>query len=127
MGIGVFVINEEGKILMQRRKGSHGEGTWSLPGGKLEHGESWETCAKRETEEEALIRIKDVRYLTATNDIFKEGPHYVTIFVKTTEYEGTPAIAEPEKCTDMGWFSWNDLPSPLFLPLQQLKEQGFSP
>jgi 8-oxo-dGTP diphosphatase len=35
VGIGVFVF-KDGKFLIQRRKGSHGTGTWSIPGGHLE-------------------------------------------------------------------------------------------
>lgn len=127
VGIAVFVKNEEGKILMQRRTGSHGEGTWSLPGGKLEFGESWETCAQRETKEEACIDIGNVTFMTATNDVFPEGPHYVTIFMRAGHYEGKPTIGEPEKATKMGWFDWNELPTPLFSPLLTLKEQGFNP
>ena len=48
VGVGVIVV-KEGKVLLQRRRGAHGEGTWGFPGGHLEFKESWEECAKRET------------------------------------------------------------------------------
>lgn len=58
------------------------KGTWGLPGGHLEFGESFETCAARETLEETGLKIKDVRFLNATNSIMKvENKHYITIFM----------------------------------------------
>jgi 8-oxo-dGTP diphosphatase len=47
VGIGVFIF-KDGKFLMGCRKGTHGAGTWSVPGGHLEFGESFEECAERE-------------------------------------------------------------------------------
>jgi 8-oxo-dGTP diphosphatase len=51
------------------------------PGGHLEHGESFEDCAKREALEETGLEVGDVKFLTATNDVMDEGSHYVTIYV----------------------------------------------
>lgn len=58
------------------------QGTLQLPGGHLEHGESFATTAAREALEETGLEIGDVRFVTATNDAFVgEGKHYVTVFV----------------------------------------------
>jgi 8-oxo-dGTP diphosphatase len=57
-------------------------GTFAPPGGHLEHGESLEECAARETLEETGLVVSGMRFLTATNDIFSEkNKHYVTIYV----------------------------------------------
>jgi len=59
-------------------------GTWALPGGHLDFGESFETCAMREVLEETGVQVKDnsVRFLTITNDVMpSEHKHYVTIFM----------------------------------------------
>ncbi len=45
VGIGVLVINKENRILLGKRKSERGENTYSLPGGHLEFGESFEECA----------------------------------------------------------------------------------
>jgi hypothetical protein len=34
---------------------------------------------------------------------------------------------EPEKCAEWAWFSWDDLPQPLFIPIQNLFKQGYNP
>ncbi len=46
IGVGVLIIRD-GKLLLGRRKGSHGAATWSAPGGHLEYGETPEACARR--------------------------------------------------------------------------------
>ena len=127
VGIGVMVIKNN-KILLGKRKNSHGDGSWSFPGGHLEFGETWEDCAKRETAEETEIKIKNVRFATATNDIFEtEEKHYITLFMLADYDSGEVKIMEPEKCEQWDWFDWKDLPQPLFLPIQNVLKQNFNP
>ena len=86
VGIGVMVVKDN-KVLLGKRKNSHGDGTWCFPGGHLEYKESWEECARRETLEETDLKIKNLKFGIATNDIFeKEDKHYITIII-TSEYE----------------------------------------
>ncbi len=39
VGLGVLIF-KDGKVLLGKRKGAHGEGTWCPPGGHLEFGET---------------------------------------------------------------------------------------
>lgn len=121
VGLGVIIYNNNNEILLLKRKGAHGEGDWSFPGGHLEFGESWIECARRETKEEAGINIKNIIFFSATNDIFeKEDKHYITIEMKAKLQSGIAKIMEPDKSTDIGWFKANNLPKPLFLPVKNL-------
>ncbi len=124
VGVGVIVL-KEGKVLIGKRKSSHGEGSWSFPGGHLEFNEEIEECAKREVMEETGICVKNIRKTAYTNDIFeKEKKHYVTLFV-VCEYEsGNVEIKEPDKCENWMWFDTDKLPKPLFLPIQNLMKQN---
>lgn len=127
VGVGVCII-KDGKVLWGKRKNSHGEGSWCFPGGHLEFNETWEECAKRETLEETGIQIKNVRFATATNDIFPvEGKHYITIFVVADYDSGEVKVMEPEKCEEWGWFDWNAPPQPLFISGQNFRKSGFNP
>lgn len=116
VGVAVFVWKDN-KFLMGRRRGSHGHDTWSIPGGHLEYGESIDECASREVFEETNMRIKNIRLLTITNDIFKEEKkHYLTIWLEADWQKNTPKIKEPEKCVAQKWHTFRDLPAPLFEP-----------
>ncbi len=127
VGVGVIVIKED-KVLLGKRKNTHGEGTWSFPGGHLKFNEGVEDCARREVWEEVGISIMNLRYATFTNDIFhQEGKHYVTLFVVCNYQSGEVSVREPHKCEKWDWFEWDDLPQPLFLPIQNLLKQNFNP
>ena len=119
-GVGVLVILKyKEKVLLGKRKNSHGHGEWSFPGGHLEINETIEECGKREVLEETGIIIKnnsmnDNEY---TNDIFiNEKKHYITLYQKYIIDELLiPELVEPDKCFEWGWFDINNLPDPLFL------------
>lgn len=125
VGVGVFVF-KNGKFLIQKRQGSHGEGAWSCPGGHLEYGESFEETARREVKEETNLNIKNVRFGAITNDQFvDENKHYVTIWMLSDWESGKVKNMEPQKCTAQTWNTFDDLPEPLFLPWTQLFKSEF--
>ena len=127
VGVGVFVI-KDGKILLGKRKNAHGVGCWSCPGGHLEYNEAWKDCAIREVREETGIEIKNLYFGTATNDIFeKEDKHYVTLFMISNFASGEVKVMGPDKCEKWDWFTWDKLPQPLFLPINNLLKTKFSP
>jgi 8-oxo-dGTP diphosphatase len=127
IGVGVLVIKKN-RVLLGKRKGSHGAGGWQFPGGHLEYNETIERCARREVFEETGIRVRNIRYGPYTNDIFQaEKKHYVTLFVIADYHKGTAEVREPDKCEQWRWFEWARFPEPLFLPTKNLLESGFYP
>lgn len=123
-----LIIRKEGRILLGKRKGNHGGGTWSFPGGHLEYEESFEECALRESLEEAGVTAKNIRFFSISNNVFRdEGMHSITIFMLGDYASGDPKVLEPGKCSSWDWFSWEDLPDPLFLPVKLLVEEGKDP
>jgi 8-oxo-dGTP diphosphatase len=125
VGIGVFVF-KDGKFLIQRRKGSHGTGTWSIPGGHLEFNESFEETAEREVYEETGLKIKNIRFGAVTNDILRgEGKHYVSVWLISDYENGEERIVEPDKCDGLEWCTLDSLPAPLAPWWQQLFASEF--
>jgi 8-oxo-dGTP diphosphatase len=127
VGIGVLVVHE-GLVLLGKRRGSHGAGTWSAPGGRLEFGEQIEGCAARELKEETGLSASAFELGPYSNDIFVEASEqYVTIFVVARGIKGSPANLEPHKCEGWAWFKWGEWPAPLFQPLESLLRIGWRP
>ena len=122
-----LIITKDDKVLLMKRKGSHGAGTWSPTGGHVDFGETLEGCAAREAKEEFGIEVVDIRFRCVTNDVFEsEGKHYVTIWLEGKPI-GEPFIAAEKEVADIGWFAWDALPQPLFLPLENLIQKNSYP
>lgn len=108
------MVMKDGKVLLGRRKGSHGAGEYSWPGGHMEYMESFEQCAKREVMEEAGIEIENVRFLRLMNLKVYAPKHYVDIGLIADWKSGEPQVCEPDKMEDWAWHDMGQLPEPLF-------------
>jgi len=137
VGLGVILMKPDTReVLLGKRKGAHGAGTWSFPGGHLEWMETLEECAEREMFEETELSRACANYsfidehaCAATNDFFPEKKkHYITLFLRAKYNGGTPINAEPEKCEGWQWHQWEKLPGiNLFTPVKNLIKQGYNP
>ncbi|MBU2159158.1 NUDIX domain-containing protein, partial [Patescibacteria group bacterium] len=116
VGVGVMIV-KNGKVLIGKRKSSHGDGEYAWPGGHLEHLESIEECARREVREETGMEIKNIRFLRLMN-ITKYAPkHYIDIAMVSDWASREPQVLEPNKLESWEWRDIDDLPEPLFAPL----------
>jgi 8-oxo-dGTP diphosphatase len=113
VGIGVTVL-KGGKVLLGRRRGSHGAGEYATPGGHLEYLESFDTCARREVREECGLEVANVRFQFVANVTTYAPRHYVHVGLLADWESGEPRVLEPEKCEGWEWYSLADLPGPLF-------------
>jgi 8-oxo-dGTP diphosphatase len=120
VGIGVYIVDGKGNLLMTLRAGAHEPGTWCPPGGHLEMGESFLECSKKEVREEVGLEIEEVEFLAVVNNILSREKHYVNIDFVARGVSGIPIIGEPDKIAEIGWYSLDDLPQPLMLPTSNL-------
>lgn len=117
------------EVLLLKRTGAHGAGTWSVPGGWIEYGEAPRMAAARELGEEVGLRVRPefLDQVGVTSDLFKEeGKHCLTVWFAAFVGDVEPRICEPDKATELRWVDHRGpLPEPLFLPLQNYLAQGF--
>jgi 8-oxo-dGTP diphosphatase len=116
VGISVLVM-KNGKLLLGKRRGSHGDGEYACPGGHLEHLESFQTCAAREVLEETGIKIGRLEFLRVQNAIQYAPKHYVDLAFVAEWQAGEPEVREPDKVDRWDWYDIYNLPSPLFAML----------
>lgn len=116
VGLGIIIANHEGKILIGKRKGTHAP-YYSIPGGHLDLGETFEAGAIREIKEETGLDIENPQVIAITNNLGtyrSEGLHYISIVLFTQNFSGALKIMEPEKCAEWLWVDPKNLPMPHF-------------
>lgn len=121
VGIGVIVVRD-GKVLLGERLSSHGAGTYQIPGGHLEFGESFEDTARREVAEETGLSDIDIQELVCVKSDRVYDNHFVTIGILATHISGEPVDREPEKSRNWKWYDLAALPENIFLPSKAVIE-----
>lgn len=104
------VLERNGRILAARRKkGSHLEGHWEFPGGKLEAGESPEECLVRELAEELGVSVRPGSILEVVFHRYPEKS-VLLLFYSCSLPEGEP---EPRAidCEELLWVERERLPT----------------
>jgi len=117
--VGVMIWKDN-KILLGKRKGRHGTGEYSCPGGHIEFGESFEESVIKETKEEAGIEIKNIKFLSVANIFKHENRQDVLVNFSAYWESGIERTDPDERIGEWGWYSLDSLPSPLFHPTEVL-------
>lgn len=100
------VIFNNGKVFAARRNiGSDQALKWEFPGGKLEAGETEESCLHRELEEELKLRVQILKKLPPVVHHYPAFEIQLVPFV--CELAEGPYHAEEHEST--GWFSAGEL------------------
>lgn len=110
IGVCVIVLDENKKsFLLGKRKNSIYSGKLGLPGGKLQLKEPLEVCSKRELLEETSLKSKRMIYVGVVRELQKNY-NFIHFVYYCSEYNGSPANTEPEKCEGWNWYPLNKLP-----------------
>jgi 8-oxo-dGTP diphosphatase len=113
VGVQCFVLSES-RLLLGLRTGGFGAGTWGLPGGHLEQGETILQAAARELEEESGIRAGKLS-IAAIGDPILENNYHLQIGVLVETWTGSPALTAPAEIGRWEFFPPDRLPSPLLV------------
>lgn len=113
------LILKNAKLLLYRRQGGFGAGSWGLPGGHLEIGESLIEAATREVFEETGIIVTNAR-VQAVTDPDPATNHHMQIGVLVLDWKGEPELRELTKADAFDFFDLTQLPTPIFIGSQRL-------
>ncbi|HAQ02367.1 hypothetical protein A2467_02320 [Candidatus Nomurabacteria bacterium RIFOXYC2_FULL_36_8] len=121
-GFGVLIL-QDNKLLLGLRNSDpqkadsalRGEGTWTMPGGKFEYGETFEQGAIREVKEETNLNldITDIEIVGVQLDL-NEYAHFITIGMLAKKISGDLKIMEPDEIISWDWFELNNIPTNIF-------------
>jgi len=109
VGVGGIIYDRDNRVFLAKRRNESGK--WEFPGGSVEFGETLEHALVREVMEEYGFEIEVLSLLDVVNHIIPdEKQHWVSPSFLCRIITGTPAIREPHKCDEIGWFSLDQLP-----------------
>ncbi len=125
----------KGKVLLHKRSANCRDehGNWDGGGGALEFGEaSFEECLRREIREEYCTDVVRAEFVAVRNMLRSHNgapTHWVGVLYFVEVDPAQVNIGEPEKMDDIGWFSPDELPSPLHSQLlgaiELVRQKGF--
>jgi len=101
----------EGKVLLSRRFNTgYMDGSYSVPAGHLDGGETVTQAAIREAREETGLDLAADSVTFAGVLHRYEDEERVDFFVRVAGWSGEPFNAEPHKCDELRWVKVNALP-----------------
>ncbi len=110
-----LILEQNGKILVARRCNTgYQDGSYQIPAGHVEHGELPTEALIREAKEEIGIDLapSDLECVHVSyspcHDHTDDRAHF---FFRATKWQGEVMIMEPDKCDDVRWVTYDELPT----------------
>ncbi len=127
VGVGV-IIKQNHKIILGRRLNQPMQGSWQLPGGWIGLGESPEQAVHRQLSMFCNLRFGECHFVAYTNNVFDSELHSLSLyFMVDCLNDCQLKLITDQLNSEWFWTDWNELPQPLFLPLQLLVDSRFNP
>jgi 8-oxo-dGTP diphosphatase len=127
--VSVLIRSNDGKLLfVSRQNTGYADGTFCLPAGHVEPGESFSQAAVREVFEEVGLHIKpeQLRQVFTTQRFKDTADVRVGVFFEATGWSGTPKNMEPERHGDIFWFPETELPLNSIMPFHAEALRGLT-
>jgi 8-oxo-dGTP diphosphatase len=110
VAVHLFLIRDDEILLLRRCNTGYADGQYSVIAGHLDGGEELTTAMIREAREEAGIQIGPADLQPAGVMHRLEGDERIDFFFTCSAWSGDVQNLEPEKCDDLRWVRFDDLP-----------------
>jgi 8-oxo-dGTP diphosphatase len=121
VGVQCFVLSDS-RLLLGRRTAGFGTGSWGLPGGHLEQGETILEAGARELKEETGLIAKTMR-IVVIGDPIKENHFHLQIGVLVDKWSGEPEVVAPDELGELQFFPLDKLPVNLLISSEYIIEK----
>jgi ADP-ribose pyrophosphatase YjhB (NUDIX family) len=118
---GILVRDDEGQVLLVRRKFEPFKGLWTMPAGFIEYGEEAEETAVRELEEETGLIIEIDR--TYVVESCRDDPRGNTVLVLFEGHVKGGKLEAGDDAEEVGFFSLDSLPEIAFACQRRVLER----
>jgi 8-oxo-dGTP diphosphatase len=105
VGIGIVVIKGDSVLLCRRGKPPN-VGSWTLPGGAQEVGESCEAAARRELAEETGLTVGELHFAAYVDTIRRDDDGRVQFHYTILDFAGRWEAGEPIAGSDVSEVTW---------------------
>lgn len=119
--VDIIIELSGGIVLIKRKNPPFG---WALPGGFVEYGESAESAAKREAQEETDLELEDLKQFHTYSDPHRDPRHHTISVVFIARGTGKPKASDD--AADIGVFTQGTLPEPLAFDHSKILSDYFS-
>ena len=106
--VDIFIYNENHEFILIQRKNPPFEGSWALPGGFVDYGETTEDAAIREAKEETSIDIESVELFGVYSEPDRDPRRHTVSIVYLAHGNFDDAKADDD-ANDIGVFSFDVL------------------
>jgi mutator protein MutT len=105
VGVGAVVVRN-GQVLLIRRRNPPLEGRWTLPGGRVEAGESLEAAVVREVLEETGVEVTAAELLVVVDPVERDASGAVLYHFVILDYACEWVAGEPHAASDADAARW---------------------
>ena len=105
VGIGIVVIKDDHVLLCRRGKPPN-VGSWTLPGGAQDLGETCEAAARRELEEETGLTVGDLHFCAYVDTVRRDEDGRVRFHYPILDFAARWQSGEPVASTDVSETHW---------------------
>jgi 8-oxo-dGTP pyrophosphatase MutT (NUDIX family) len=114
VGVKVLLRNSEGKVLVLKRSARYGvvEGSWDIPGGRIDPGTTLAENLTREVQEETGLTLTAEPKLIAAQDLLpkSDAPKHIVRLTYVGYADGEPVLDGVEH-TEHRWVPFQELSS----------------
>lgn len=115
--VAIVLQRDDGKILVQQRRGSFADGFYMLPTGHVDGGESMAEAMSRELQEETGLQVDPfaLQLFHIAHSAYEKEDELLTFFFFANEWYGKLVNREPDKCAGLYWVDPAKLPAPFLV------------